>query len=499
MCEFEEKVKIKLEEILQINVESKKRDSLRIGVAVSGGADSISLLLALSHICKEYNPEIPLYVITVNHNIRPAAESRGDVDFVLDVCEKLRSDAACGAGPVCEVVELEPGAVEQEALRRDGGIEEAARYLRYEEFSRFVQAHGLNALCTAHTQNDQLETLLMRFLQGSPVDGAGGIKPKRILSGLAENAVYARPLLGITRDEIESYLKNQGFTWCTDKTNLETEYLRNKIRLKLVPFLDENFPGWQKAVLSGAEKASEDAELIGACLEKVPVRENADCVEIPADIFLKSPSAIQRRVFLSACNKAGERTRIPNSFIKDLLSSLNNTEKDCKAGAFTKRYAGIDIIYKKNTLFVKKHSESNTDFVFSDIIEDTGTFEFPFGNLLVYNYRVQNEKKLVSVCAGNLNRLKGESIEFSETDKAMESGIAENVTLPFCVRNSRIGDSVLCSDGSSKKVSDIFSDWHVAPDKKSLIPVIQLLDEKSQGIKAIFGGFLGYKDWIIKV
>ena len=462
MCEFEKKVKDKLDEILQCETSGGAYPP--IGVAVSGGADSIALLLSMSEIVS------PLYVITVNHNIRPAAESAGDVYFVLEVCGELRKR---GRDVICEAVELERGAVAQEAERRGGGIEEAARYLRYSAFEKFVAERGLGVLCTAHNMNDQLETVLMRFLQGSPAEAAGGIRARREIG--VSGSVIARPLLDISRTEIEAYVQSRGFTWRTDKTNFETDYLRNRIRLNLVPFLNEQFPGWQKSVLSGADKACEDAELILSCVEKVPVSAGLDGeVEISLNEFKSSPIAVQRRLILSACNKAGERARIPNQFIKDVLSAVRQSD------GFTKHFAGIDIILKKNRLFVKKHTEINTDLVFSDIIEKTGSFEFPFGNLDVFNYREQDGKKFVTVCAG-------------------ESSIAENIALPFCIRNVRLGDMVLCADGSLKKVSDVFSDWHVAPEKKGLIPVIQLLNEKSQGIKAILGGFLGYKDWIVKL
>ena len=480
MCEFEKKVKDRLDDILRGDGEQKNSVILpdilipRACAAVSGGADSIALLLAMSEIFS------PLYVITVNHNIRPEAECRGDVDFVLGVCERLRSS---GYRIKYEAVELEKGAVAQEAERRGGGIEEAARYLRYKAFENFAAEHKLNVLCTAHTKNDQLETVLMRFLHGSPVEAAGGIREKRFMTN--GSGVFARPLLGLTRAEIEAYVTGRGFSWRTDKTNYETDYLRNRIRLKLVPFLDAEFPGWQKSVLSGAEKACEDAELLLSFSEKVPVSVLADeksgeeKVEISLSAFLSAPAAVQRRVLLSACNKAGETGRIPSQFIKDVLGLAGRADNS-NTTQFTKHFACIDIILKKNRLFVKKHSESSTDFVFFDIIEKTGCYEFPFGSLDVFNHREENGIQYVAVCAG-------------------DSSTADYITLPFCVRSARLGDAVLSSEGSLKKVSDIFSDWHVVPEKKSLIPVIQLLDEKKQGIKAILGGFLGYKDWIVKL
>ena len=482
MCEFEKKVWNGLIECgvvpkspsmpqkacLSVEQKSTKTPppaNLRVGVAVSGGADSISLLLALSEFFS------PLYVITVNHNIRPAAESRGDVDFVLEVCEELRR---AGREIICDVVELERGAVDKEADRRGGGIEEAARNLRYAAFGKFIASRELSALCLAHNRNDQLETVLMRFLQGSPAEAAAGIRARR--------GCFVRPLLGIERREIEEYVASRGFSWRTDKTNYETDYLRNKIRLKLVPFLNENFTGWQTAVLSGAEKALDDAELIQSCMNQFSLKSNKDgSVEIPLSDFLNSPDSLKYRILLEASNRAGETSRIPHQFLKDVISAFDNkTSDNIRDFSFTKHFAGIDIICEKNQLFVKKHAENNTDFVFSAIIEKTGTFSFPFGKLDVLNYKEQAGKALVSVCAEGCASVDG-------------------VSLPFCVRNVSSGDTVKSADGSEKKVSDIFSDWHVASEKRSYIPVIQLLDEKSQRIIAVLGGCFGYKDWIVKL
>ena len=467
MCEFEKKVWNGLIECgLQLDSPAGKviGGGQRIGVAVSGGADSVSLLLSLSQFFS------PLYVITVNHNIRPAAESRGDVDFVLEVCERLRRE---GRQIECDVVELERGAVAAEAEKRGGGIEEAARYLRYAAFGRFVTERGLDALCLAHNRNDQLETVLMRFLQGSLAEAAAGIRARR--------ECFIRPLLGVTRREIEEYVASRGFEWRTDKTNYETDYLRNKIRRKLVPFLDENFSGWQTAVLNGAQKAAEDSRLIQSCIEKYPLVLTKDgSVELPFSDFLSAPDAVKYRLLLEACNKAGETSRIPHQFLKDVISVFNNkTSENNYDYSFIKHFSDIDIICEKKHLFVKKHTENNTDLFFSDIIEETGTFEFPFGFLNVFNYREQNGQGFVSVSAA-------------------EGSVIDCVPIPFLVRNTSPGDTVICADKSEKKVSDIFSDWHVSSAERPLIPVIQILNEKSQSIKAVLGGFLGYKDWIVK-
>ena len=461
MCEFEEKVKKNLSEL---GIEFNK--SLKLGAAVSGGADSISLLISLSEILFDY--KLPLYVITVNHNIRPAEESRGDADFVVKTCEELRHK---GRVVECQVVELPRGEVEKEAGRRGAGTEDAARYLRYTAFESFISKMQLDGLCLAHNRNDQLETILMRFLQGSSFDSAGGIK--------AQREKYMRPLLNINRCEIEAYLNSKKITWRTDKTNLQTEYLRNKIRHKLVPLLDSDFPGWQTALLKGAEKAREDSELIKAAVEKVPVTKCAgvDAVfEIDFEAFMRESDAVKKRILLNACNLAGEASRIPQAFLNDVLLAINHNQD----GKFVKSFGFIDVCKEKNALFVKKHLQNNTDLVFFDIIEKTGEYEFPFGLLKVYNIE--------------------DSVALSISDKARgKTSVAEGFEFPFCVRSLQTGDSIETSDGKEKKINDILSDWHVSSEDRAMIPVVQILNEKSQRIRCLLAGFLGYKDWIVKV
>ncbi len=456
MCDFEKKV---YENLKNCGL-SFEGAGPALGAAVSGGADSISLLVSLSKIIPASGT---LFVITVNHNIRPAEESGGDAQYVKALCKKLEKES--GKKICCTVVELPRGAVEAEAGKRGRGTEDAARSLRYNAFENFICQNQLDFICLAHNRNDQLETILMRFLQGASFDSAAGIRARR--------GSYVRPLLNITRAEIEDYLSGQGITWRTDKTNFETDYLRNKIRLKLVPFLDENFEGWQTAALKGAEKNAEDADLMQSYLQNFPIHVEEDGIAwLPLEDFARAPDSLKYRLLREACIRAGETDRIPYSFLKDVIS--------CQTAFFSKRFGSIEISRENDQLFIKKYTESNTDFVFSDIIEESGTFALPFGNLNVYNYREQNGKVYVDVKAG-------------------DGGIAENIALPFCVRSARLGDTVLCADGSEKKVSDIFSDWHVSPSQRSLVPVIQVLNEKSQGVKALLGGFLGYKDWIVKL
>ena len=435
-----------------------------IGAAVSGGADSLSLLYSLAEITRAFS--LPLKVITVNHFIRPDEESCGDAQFVLAQCQALR---AASYDLSCDLVELPRGAVDELARERGGGTEDAARYLRYQAFEAFMQKYQLEALCLAHNKNDQLETLLMRFLQGSWTESSSGIQLRRTCHfghGGAEESAYVRPLLNIDRSQIEAYLKERGLTWRTDATNSDTSYLRNRVRSLLVPLLNENFTGWQKALLNGAEKAALDSEIISQAVESVKI--NDSLIEQGQLSILRSdfdplPQGLKIRLLMKMCNLLGLDSRIPYSFFKDLLLSFGN-----QSNQLVKKYfAKLEFTQKKDSLFVKKCNKIHTDLVFFDIIEESGKYQFPFGSLEVDdNIRIN----------GNVIKLKP--------------------FYPFCLRNLMPGDEVLCADGKMKSLADVFAGWKVSAEDKPIIPLIADLHDGE--IKAVCASFLGYKDWIVK-
>lgn len=274
----------------------------RIGVAVSGGADSVSLLLA----CVEIFGSEKVAALTVNHNIREERETAGDADFVVALCGKI--------GVECRRFEIPRGKVFELADVRGGGVEDAARFLRYQAFSEFIDEKKLDCLCLAHNQNDQLETALMRFLQGSGCDGGGGIAHRR--------GKFVRPLLALPRSEIEEYLRARNQPWRTDSTNSDTAYLRNRIRNSLMKDLDGLFPGWRKAVLNGVEKnASDNATLLKeASSFDGCISVGADFVSVGKKIFYSLDDSVKRRVFQSMLSKIKFFGRFPFKLIREISS-----------------------------------------------------------------------------------------------------------------------------------------------------------------------------------
>ena len=462
---FEEKVRKNLERLGLVFCEN-----LRIGAAVSGGADSLSLLLSLAEILKNEEKvsgrKLSLYVINVNHNIRSQEESSADSDFVASTCKKLQSE---GLDVIFECHELARGRVMELSEEREGGIEEAARFLRYQAFEEFICRHNLDFLCLAHNQNDQFETLLMRFLQGSGLENCG-IAEKRDFA----SAFILRPLLNIERSEIEAYLRGRKMEWRTDSTNADSSYLRNNIRLNLVPLLDQKFAGWKTALLAGREKNFYDREIIRNAVDKVKILETGNCLSVPAEEFFALPDGIKIRLLAKMCSMAGGQ-RIPFAFLQDVCREKSFF--DCK------RYKNIEISYKKALISVKKHGKIQTNFAFSVIIEKEGDYDFHFGKMsFFYNEneacKTGSEKKAEVFLNGK------------------DCGCSFH--LPLLVRSLIYGDQIASADGALKKVNDVFSDWKVPEHQRGQIPLLQEITSDSQQLLCIFGEVLGFDNWIVK-
>ena len=184
---------------------------------ISGGADSVCLFFALLELQKEL--DFTFYVVHINHGYRGEASDR-DEQFVRELCGKY-------AVPL-QVFSVD---LESTAKNRKQSLEEAGREIRRELFEKEMRRRGAGKIALAHHENDNAETFLWNLCRGCGLHGLGGIRPV--------NGVYIRPLLGMTREEIEIFLRKRSQPYCTDATNLETEYTRNKLRHLVLPVLEE--------------------------------------------------------------------------------------------------------------------------------------------------------------------------------------------------------------------------------------------------------------------
>ena len=184
---------------------------------ISGGADSVCLFFALLELQKEM--DFAFYAVHINHGYRGEASDR-DEQFVRDLCEKY--------GVPLQVFSVD---LESTAKKRKQSLEEAGREIRRELFEKEMQSRNACKIALAHHENDNAETFLWNLCRGCGLHGLGGIRPV--------NGVYIRPLLGMTRGEIETFLQKRQQPYCTDATNLETDYTRNKLRHLVLPVLEE--------------------------------------------------------------------------------------------------------------------------------------------------------------------------------------------------------------------------------------------------------------------
>ena len=198
----------------------------RVCVALSGGADSVSLLMALCSVKDELG--VGICACHLNHGLR-GAESDSDEQFCRELCGRL------GVPFYAKKIDVSA------AVQKHESVEEAARKARYEFFEEALEHFGGNVLATAHNAGDNAETVLLNLTRGTGLKGLCGVPPVRKFGRNGERRVI-RPLIYCERGEIEDYLRSIGQGYFTDKTNLSEDYTRNKMRRRVLPELSEINP-----------------------------------------------------------------------------------------------------------------------------------------------------------------------------------------------------------------------------------------------------------------
>lgn len=200
----------------------------KVLLAVSGGADSMTLLYLTCALKAEGVLEAEFVVGHINHQLR-GADADGDEKFAAGQAAKLN-------------LPVETRCVDVRRCARENklSIETAGRRVRIENLIDIAKANGCSVVATAHQKNDNAETILQRLSRGTGFRGLGGIWPVRIFG---DDISFVRPLLCVSRDEIIGYLKGRNLKWRLDKTNEDYSYRRNFIRLKLIPVLQKQYKG----------------------------------------------------------------------------------------------------------------------------------------------------------------------------------------------------------------------------------------------------------------
>ncbi|MGL6194219.1 MAG: tRNA lysidine(34) synthetase TilS [Thermoguttaceae bacterium] len=274
--------------------DAKLRRWLKCGVVagVSGGADSVAMLRVFCDATKELHrqkltPQPQLVVAHVNHSLR-GDESDRDAAFVKQLADSLSL-------PYFEKTLTPPDWSRDDT----GSIESAARNLRYSFLLEVAENNGLRHIAVAHTRSDQVETVLHRIVRGTGISGLAGIPQVRQLNDAVS---IIRPFLHLKRSEVLDYLAEIGQKFCDDSTNFVPKYTRNKIRLELLPHLEQEYnSGVSEAVTQLAQLASEVQEIINEQVEllseRVIIRESKNKIVLDLEELRKSSDYIIRELF----------------------------------------------------------------------------------------------------------------------------------------------------------------------------------------------------------
>jgi tRNA(Ile)-lysidine synthase len=317
-------------------------NNARVVVAVSGGADSVALLLALDELLKSKRFKLEFLVAHLNHRLRGKA-SDADARWVTSFAKQLGHKVAIGSVDV-----------KRRAAKTDDNLEQAARRARYEFLAK--KARRAKVVLTAHTMDDQAETVLLNLLRGSGASGLGGVEPVRPLSSESET-LLARPLLSwARRRDTEGFCRLRGVDFLTDEMNLDEKFARVRVRRQLLPLMQTFNPKLVEGLTRTAELLREDSMALdqGASrLLELSIEADSGSIDskkigtlLRLDLLSLAPPALRRRalrLWIGRCR--GDLKRLERVHIvaleKLLLGDRGGRVIELPGGARVARKLGL--------------------------------------------------------------------------------------------------------------------------------------------------------------
>ena len=306
-------------------------------VGVSGGADSISLLHILHRLHNQW--PFKIHIAHLNHQLRPDAQQ--DADFVAQVANTLKLPYSTKIEDVAQI-----------ARKEKRTIEEAARHARRTFLLEIAQKIGASRIALGHTKSDQAETILFRLLRGTGPTGLAAMRP-------ITNAVWIRPLLDVSRSQIEAYAKHHNLAYCTDSSNTDLRFARNKIRHQLLPHLKTKYAPQIESALTRLGTITQDED---ALLEKLSQeafqKATLYCANQKIILDVKQifgyHISLRRRLLKKALFGLGiSEKRVTFDIISRLLKSLSQpqTHIQITANLSAHQHHGLLIITRPTTPF----------------------------------------------------------------------------------------------------------------------------------------------------
>lgn len=400
-------------------------------VAVSGGPDSVALLHALWNGRERWS--LGLTVAHLNHQLRDQASDE-DAAFVTRLCASLNLPCVletADTGPYCR--------------QRRCSTETGARELRYAFLERVAQACGANRIATGHTADDQAETVLMRLVRGSGAAGLSGIRPAR------EQRII-RPLLYVTRDQVMAYLAARRLTIRKDATNDEPDVLRNHIRLRLLPLLQEAYnPEIRSALCRLAEILRDESDYLeeavaGAFADSVTRGEASLVVNVAT--WLQIPVAIQRRLVRRMVEDVGEN---PERLSFDQIERTRDLISHGRVGSLIRLFGALTMERRRDTATLNRGEKQP----FCVSVAVPGETELP-----------GTDRRLVTsvITPAQIIAPEGPSCVYFDIDSLGESLVA---------RSRRPGDRLApLGMAGTKTLKALFSEWNIPRFERNLTPIL---------------------------
>lgn len=415
----------------------------RVVIACSGGADSVALTDAVYCLQKEMGYKIA--VMHIEHGLR-GEEALADAGFTEKFCAERGLQFACRHVKAAE-------------FAKDEGLslEDAARRLRYRELWRYVDEVGAELLLTAHHADDQAETVLMQLLRGCGTAGLSGMQ--------VQTERLVRPLLFVNRSEIEAYCRERNLSFCSDSTNDDVHYTRNRIRKELLPYLKTHFnPQLVAALGQTAQLAAMDDEFASFYAQNFfdkYVAENGKLLMCSTGSLLAEFSAVSTRVIRMMWErKAAQDSELGFEHIKAVLRLVQRggsgktvmlPGKTAAAYSYEKLYIGArgEVAYLLN-----------------------GTTEKAVFKAVSINADELEKSKIIELSCGNCLRF---YISAERPAQAKKTAVVplEVAGSQITIRTRRDGDRFYpCGGAGSKKLKDYFINCkipHAERDKKLLV------------------------------
>ncbi|SHK59001.1 tRNA lysidine(34) synthetase TilS [Tepidibacter formicigenes] len=416
-------------------------DGDKVILGLSGGPDSVCLLHILNYLKDEFN--IKLYAAHLNHKIR-GIEAQKDAMYVAKICDVM--------GVVCFIRAIDvPKYCEENNL----SLEEGARILRYNMFFEIKEKINANKIAIAHNINDQAETVLMRIMRGTGLQGLKGIEYKRT-DGII------RPLLDVPREEIEKYCEENNLNPRIDYTNLQDIYTRNKIRLKLIPYMKENFnPNLKESIARMANLLREDSDYIEEQANKVFYevceKKSENMLVLDIEEFLKVHKALKNRIIRKSINFIlGNIKGIDQKHIQDVFNLIFENKSDIRIDL----PKGLMVYKKKNKII----------FTNEELIEGKISYNYKLpksGYIKIKELNAIVESKILSI----------EEVDNLKYDEYTKFFDADKIYGNLLIRSRRNGDKIkILGLGGNKKIKDLFIDLKIPKESRDKIPILS--DEK---------------------